>query len=327
LYSRQVFITDEVKDVVPDFLMLLHGVLDSPDIPLNVSRSYLQSDSNVKKISTHITKKVADKLQDMFKKDRPDFEKKWDDISIFVKYGMISDDKFYDRAKEFGLLKNTLKKYYTLEEYREYIKDMQTDKDKNVVYLYTNDPAKQHTFVETANKRAYDVLIMDGILDSHFINTLEPKLEKSQFKRVDSDTIDKLVPKDDKIESVLSKEETDKVKAIFEKAIDNKSMTVTVESLAPDQLPVVVTMSEWMRRMKDMAKTGGGGFGFMGAMPDNYAVGVNANHAVVQKILKAETEDQQKALAKQAYDLALLSQGMLSGSDLTEFIKRSVGLL
>jgi molecular chaperone HtpG len=327
LYSRQVFITDEVKDVVPDFLMLLHGVLDSPDIPLNVSRSYLQSDSNVKKISTHITKKVADKLQDMFRKDRPDFEKKWDDISIFVKYGMISDEKFYDRAKEFGLLKNTQKKYYTLEEYREYIKDMQTDKDKNVVYLYTNDPARQHSFVETANKRAYDVLIMDGILDSHFINALEPKLEKSQFKRVDSDTIDKLVPKDDKIESVLSKEETEKVKAIFEKAIDNKAMTVTVESLAPDQLPVVVTMSEWMRRMKDMAKTGGGGFGFMGAMPDNYAVGVNGNHAVVQKILKTENADEQKALAKQAYDLALLSQGMLSGADLTEFIKRSVTLL
>jgi molecular chaperone HtpG len=327
LYSRQVFITDEVKDVVPDFLMLLHGVLDSPDIPLNVSRSYLQSDSNVKKISTHITKKVADKLQDMFRKDRPDFEKKWDDISIFVKYGMISDEKFYDRAKEFGLLKNTQKKYYTLEEYREYIKDMQTDKDKNVVYLYTNDPARQHSFVETANKRAYDVLIMDGILDSHFINALEPKLEKSQFKRVDSDTIDKLVPKDDKIESVLSKEETEKVKAIFEKAIDNKAMTVTVESLAPDQLPVVVTMSEWMRRMKDMAKTGGGGFGFMGSMPDNYAVGVNGNHAVVQKILKTENADEQKALAKQAYDLALLSQGMLSGADLTEFIKRSVTLL
>jgi molecular chaperone HtpG len=328
LYSRQVFITDEVKDVVPDFLMLLHGVLDSPDIPLNVSRSYLQSDSNVKKISTHITKKVADKLQDMFKKDRPDFEKKWDDISIFVKYGMISDEKFYDRAKDFALLKNTLKKYYTLEEYREYIKDMQTDKDKNVVYLYTNDLAKQHSFVETANKRAYDVLIMEGVLDSHFINALEPKLDHAQFKRVDSDTIDKIIPKDEKIECVLSTEEQNKVKDIFEKAIDNKAMTVTVESIAPDQLPVVVTMSEWMRRMKDMAKTGGGGgFSFMGSMPDNYAVGVNGNHAVVQKILKAETEDQQKALAKQAYDLALLSQGMLSGADLTEFIKRSVGLL
>jgi molecular chaperone HtpG len=328
LYSRQVFITDEVKDVVPDFLMLLHGVLDSPDIPLNVSRSYLQSDSNVKKISSHITKKVADKLQEMFKKDRADFEKKWDDISIFVKYGMLSDEKFYDRSKEFALLKNTVKKYYTLEEYREYVKDMQTDKDKNLVYLYTNDAAKQHTFVEIANQRAYDVLVMDGVLDSHFINALEPKLDKVQFKRVDSDMIDKLIPKDDKIESVLSKDEQDKVKVIFEKAIDNQSMAISVESLAPDQLPVVVTMSEWMRRMKDMARTGGGGgFNFMGAMPDTFSVGVNGNHAVVQKILKAGSEDEQKSLAKQAYDLALLSQGMLSGADLTSFIKRSTDLL
>src|SRR5690349_15177005 len=327
LYSRQVFITDEVKDVVPDFLMLLHGVLDSPDIPLNVSRSYLQSDSNVKKISSHITKKVADKLQEMFKKDRADFEKKWDDISIFVKYGMISDEKFYDRSKEFSLLKNTKDKYYTLEEYREYIKDMQTDKDGNVVYLYTNDPARQHTFVEIANQRAYDVLVLNGVLDSHFINALEPKIDKAQFKRVDSDTIDKLVLKDDKVESVLSKEDQDKVKEIFEKAIDNKSMTVTVESLAPDQLPVSVTMSEWMRRMKDMAKTGGGAYGFMGSMPDNYSVGVNSNHSVVQKILKASTEEVQKSLAKQAYDLALLSQGMLTGPDLTSFIKRSTEIL
>jgi molecular chaperone HtpG len=327
LYSRQVFITDEVRDVVPDFLMLLHGVLDSPDIPLNVSRSYLQSDSNVKKISSHITKKVADKLQEMFRKDRADFEKKWDDISIFVKYGMVSDEKFYDRAKEFALLKNTVKKYYTLEEYRDYIKDMQTDKDKNLVYLYTNDQAKQHSFIETANKRAFDVVIMDGILDSHFINALEPKLEKAQFKRVDSDTIDKLIAKDEKIDSVLSKEDQDKVKEIFDKAINNKAMTVTVESMAPDHQPVVVTMSEWMRRMKDMAKTGGGGFGFMGTMPDNYSVSVNSNHAVVQKIVKAETEEAKTTLAKQAFDLALLSQGMLTGADLTGFIRRSTDLL
>lgn len=327
LYSRQVFITDEVKNVVPDFLMLLHGVLDSPDIPLNVSRSYLQSDSNVKKISTHITKKVADKLHDMCKKDRPDFEKKWDDISIFVKYGMISDEKFYDRAKEFGLLKSTLSKYYTLDEYRDYIKDMQTDKDKNLVYLYTNEAAKQHSFIETANKHAYDVVILDGILDAHFINALEPKLDKAQFKRVDSDTIDKLIPKDEKIESVLSKEDQDKVKDIFEKAIDNKAMTVTVESMSPDHQPVAVTMSEWMRRMKDMARTGGGGFSFMGAMPDNYSVSINSNHSVIQKIVKAETEDEKTTLAKQAYDLALLSQGMLTGADLTSFIRRSTELL
>ncbi len=327
LYSRQVFITDEVKDVVPDFLMLLHGVLDSPDIPLNVSRSYLQSDSNVKKISQHITKKVADKLQEMFKKDRPDFEKKWDDINIFVKYGMISDEKFYDRAKEFALLKTTQNRYYTLDEYRTYIKDMQTDKDGHLIHLYTSDPGKQHSFVETANRKAYDVLVLDGVLDPHFINTLEQKLDKSQFRRVDSDTIDKLIVKDEKVESVLSQEDQDKLKALFEKAINNAAMTVSVDSHAPDHLPVTVTMNEWSRRMKDMAKTGGGGmYGFMGNMPDQYSVSINSNHAMAQKIIAASDETHQLDLAKQAYDLALLSQGLLTGSDLTNFIRRSVEL-
>lgn len=327
LYSRQVFITDEVKDVVPDFLMLLHGVLDSPDIPLNVSRSYLQSDSNVKKISQHITKKVADKLQEMFKKDRSDFEKKWDDISIFVKYGMISDEKFYDRAREFGLLKNTLGKYYTTEEYRAYIKDLQTDKDGQVIHLYTSDAGKQHSFVEAANRKAYDVLVLDGVLDSHFINTLEQKLDKSQFRRVDSDTLDKLIVKDEKIESVLSQADQDKLKSVFETAINNTAMTVSIDSHAPDHFPVTVTMSEWARRMKDMAKTGGGGmYGFMGAMPDQYAVSVNSNHPMAQKILAAQDTARQTELAKQAYDLALLSQGMLTGADLTNFIRRSVEL-
>lgn len=327
LYSRQVFITDEVKDVVPDFLMLLHGVLDSPDIPLNVSRSYLQSDSNVKKISQHITKKVADKLQEMFRKDRPDFEKKWDDIAIFVKYGMISDDKFFDRSKEFGLLKNTDNKYFTLDEYKEHVKELQVDKEGTNVYLYTTDLGKQHAFIEAANQKSYDVLVMDTLIDSHFVNALEPKLEKVQFKRVDSETVDKLIPKEEKIESVLSKEEEEKLKAIFEKAVNNANMILAVESLAPDQMPVVVTMSEWMRRMKDMAKTGGGGgFGFMGNMPDSYNVSINGNHAITQKILKATSEDEQVQLAKQAYDLALLSQNLLTGADLTNFIKRSVKL-
>ena len=328
LYSRQVFITDEVKDVVPDFLMLLHGVLDSPDIPLNVSRSYLQSDSSVKKISQHITKKVADKLQDMFKKDRPDFEKKWDDINIFVKYGMISDEKFYDRAKEFALLKNTLSKYFTFDDYQTFTKDLQTDSEKNLVYLYTSDIGKQHGFIETANQKSYDVLILDGVLDSHFINTLEQKLEKTQFRRVDSDTIDKLIVKDEKVESVLSQEDQDKLKSVFEKAISNPTMNVSIDSLAPDQLPVTVTMSEWSRRMKEMARTGGGGgmYSFMGSMPDQFAVSINSNHPLAQKILKAEAETQQTDLAKQAYDLALLSQGMLTGADLTNFIKRSVEL-
>ena len=327
LYSRQVFITDEVKDVVPDFLMLLHGVLDSPDIPLNVSRSYLQSDSNVKKISQHITKKVADKLQEMFKKDRGDFEKKWDDINIFVKYGMISDEKFYDRAKEFSFFKSTQNKYYTFDEYRAYIKDLQTDKDGHIIHLYTSDPGKQHGFVEIANRKAYDVLVLDGVLDSHFINTLEQKLDKCQFRRVDSDTIDKLIVKDEKVESVMSQADQEKLKALFEKAINNPAMTVTVDSHAPDYLPVTVTMSEWSRRMKDMAKTGGGGmYGFMGSMPDQYAVSVNSNHAIAQKIVSATDEPHQLELAKQAFDLALLSQGLLTGADLTNFIKRSVEL-
>lgn len=324
LYSRQVFITDEVKDVVPDFLMLLHGVLDSPDIPLNVSRSYLQSDANVKKISQHITKKVADKLQDLFKKDRKDFEKKWDDINIFVKYGIISDEKFYDRAKDFSLFKNVDSQYFTFDEYKEKVKPNQTDKEKQLVYLYASDAGKQHSFIEAAKNKAYDVLLMDGILDNHFINTLEQKLEKTQIKRVDSDTADKLIDKDEKTESVLSNDEKEQVKGIFEKAINNTNMTVAVEAMATDDLPVVITMSEFMRRMKDMAKMGGGGYAFMGSMPDSYAVTVNGNHNIVQKILKAETEEQKTKLAKQAYDLALLSQNMLTGADLTNFIKRSV---
>lgn len=327
LYSRQVFITDEVKDVVPDFLMLLHGVLDSPDIPLNVSRSYLQSDSSVKKISQHITKKVADRLSEMFKKDRKEFEKKWDDINIFVKYGMISDEKFYEKAKDFALLKNVNTEYYTLDEYKDKVKDHQTDKDKQTIYLYASDAGKQDTYIQMAKAKSYDVMLMDGVLDSHFISNLEQKLENTQLKRVDSDTMDKLIAKDEKIDSVLTKEEEELIKGIFEKAINNKTMTLAVESMSPADLPVTVTMSEWMRRMKDMAKTGGGGMPFMGSMPDSYNVAVNANHNVIQKVLKAETEEQKIKLAKQAYDLALLSQNMLTGADLTSFIKRSVELV
>jgi molecular chaperone HtpG len=327
LYSRQVFITDEVKDVVPDFLMLLHGVLDSPDIPLNVSRSYLQSDASVKKISQHITKKVADKLGELFKKDRKEFEKKWDDISIFVKYGIISDEKFYEKAKDFVLLKNVDAQYFTLDEYKEKVSATQTDKDKQLVYVYTTDSAKQDSFIQAAKTKGYDVLLMEGVLDSHFISNLEQKLEKTQIKRVDSETLDKLIATDEKIDSVLSKEEEELVKTIFEKAVNNKNMILAVESMAPSDLPVLVTMSEWMRRMKDMAKTGGGGYAFMGSMPDSYNVTVNANHGIVQKILKAENEDQKVKLAKQAYDLALLSQNLLTGADLTSFIKRSVELV
>ena len=326
LYSRQVFITDEVKDVVPDFLMLLHGVLDSPDIPLNVSRSYLQSDSNVKKISQHITKKVADKLQEMFKRDRAGFETKWNDISIFVKYGMISDEKFYEKAKDFVLLKNTEGKFFTLDEYKEKAAPIQTDKDKQLIYLYASDADKQDAFIQAAKNKSYDVLLMDGVLDSHFISNLEQKLEKTQLKRVDSDTLDKLIPTDNKVESVLSKDEEESVKGIFEKAINDKNKSLAIESLSPDDLPVIITMGEWMRRMKDMAKTGGGN-GFYGSLPDQYNVAINANHSIIQKIIKADLEEQKIKLAKQAYDLALLSQNLLTGADLTGFIKRSVDLV
>ena len=326
LYSRQVFITDEVKNVVPDFLMLLHGVIDSPDIPLNVSRSYLQSDSNVKKISQHISKKVADKLQELFKKDRADFEKKWDDISIFVKYGIIADEKFYDRAKDFALLKNVDGQYFTFEEYKNKVSATQTDKDKSLVYLYANDAEKQDSFIQSAKDKGYDVLLMDGVLDNHFVNVLEQKFEKTRVKRVDSETTDKLIDQDVKMESVLGKDDQDKVKSIFEKAINNKDMVVSVESLSPNELPVVITISEWMRRMKDMAKMGGN-MGFMGTMPDSYNVAINSNHPVIQRVLKAEAEDQQLKLAKQAFDLGLLSQNMLKGPDLTNFIKRSIDLV
>jgi molecular chaperone HtpG len=328
LFSRQVFITDEVKDIVPEFLMLLHGVIDSPDIPLNVSRSFLQADSNVKKINAHISKKVADKLSELFKKDRKAYEEKWKDIGLFVKYGMLSEEKFYEKAKEFALLPNTSNEYFTLEEYKTKVETLQKDKNDTLVYLYTNNPAKQDAFIQSAKNKSYDVLQMDSPIDSHFIGQLEHKLEKTSWKRVDADVIDKLIDKGDAIAHVLSEDETNKVKQVFEKAINKPAMMVEIESLSPEELPVSVTMNEFMRRMKDMAALGGGGpMNFYGAMPDNYKVAINANHKLVSRILKAETEEQQTKLAKQAYDLALLSQGMLTGSDLTEFLKRSVDMI
>ncbi|MDW3212090.1 MAG: molecular chaperone HtpG [Reichenbachiella sp.] len=326
LYSRQVFITDEVKDVVPEFLMLLHGVIDSPDIPLNVSRSFLQADGAVKKINTYITKKVADKLNELFKKDRKAFEDKWENIGLFVKYGMLSDEKFYDKAKDFALLENTEGECFTFDEYKEKTSALQKDKDDNLVYLYATNPAKQHAFIESVKNKSYDVLKFDGPLDSHFIGTLEHKLEKTQLKRVDAETADKLIDKDEKVESVLSDKEKETAKELFEKAIDDKNSTVNVESLAADEMPVIVTMPEFMRRMKDMQKQGGGGMMMMGDMPDQYTVAVNANHPLVSKILKAKKAENKEQLARQAYDLALLSQGLLEGSALTSFIKRSVAI-
>lgn len=326
LFSRQVFITDEVKDIVPDFLMLLHGVIDSPDIPLNVSRSFLQADGNVKKINSHISKKVADKLAELFKNDRKNYEEKWADIGLFVKYGMISEEKFYDRAKDFALLGNTKGELYTLNEYKDKITPNQTDKDGKLVYIYTNDPAKQDSFIQSANRKGYDVLQMNSPIDSHFVNTLERKLDKTSLKRVDADVVDKLIAKDEKIESVLTESETQDVKTIFEQAISKPNMTVKVEALGPDELPVTVTMDEFMRRMKDMAAMSGGNMGFYGNLPDSYNVSINSNHKLVSRILKAEGAEQGR-LAKQAFDLAMLSQGMLTGAELTEFVNRSVSLI
>lgn len=323
LYSRQVFITDEVKDIVPDFLQLLHGVIDSPDIPLNVSRSYLQADGNVKKINGYITRKVADKLSEIFKNDREGFEKKFDDIGLFVKYGIISDEKFYDKAKDFCLLKNVDGKYFTFEEYRDAVKENQTDKNDTQVWLYTTDEKKQDAFIESAKKRSYDVLSLTSVIDSHFINTLEQKVEKVQVKRVDADTLDKLIEKDITLESIISKDEEEKAQKLFEEVVSSKAGTVKIEAMPVDELPVVITFPEFMRRMTDMQASSGQRSMF-GDMPLMYTISVNANHPVLGRILQTESEDEQKTLAKQVYDLALLSQGLLTGKDLTQFIQRTV---
>jgi molecular chaperone HtpG len=325
LFSRQVFITDEVKDIVPEFLMLLHGVIDSPDIPLNVSRSFLQADSNVKKINSYISRKVADRLQELFKKDRKAYEAKWNDIGLFVKFGAISDEKFYEKAKDFLLLTNTNNEHYTLEEYKDKVKDFQTDKDGNLVYLYSFDAERQHSYVQAANKRDYDVLLMNSPIDTHFIHHLEMKLEKTALKRVDADVLDKLIVKEDVGKHSLSEDEIKKLKGIFDKAISNPNMKVEIENQSAEAMPVTITMEEWMRRMKDMSKLGGG-MNFYGSMPDSYKVSVNANHKLISKILHAE-EGKQAEMAKQAFDLALLAQGMLKGADLTAFVERSVEII
>jgi molecular chaperone HtpG len=325
LYSRQVFITDEVKDIVPEFLMLLHGVIDSPDIPLNVSRSYLQADGNVKKINSYITKKVADRLQELFKAGREDFEKKWEGIGLFVKYGMISEEKFYDKAKKFALLTNVEGKHFTFEEYEAHVAGTQTDKNETKVFLYTTDPAKQDSFVQSAKKRGYDVLLMNGLLDNHFIGALERNLEKVSLKRVDADVAEKLIDKGEEVASVLSKEQEEDVTGIFKKAIGDEHASVKVEAMAADELPVAITLPEFMRRMQEMAHMQG--MGGMSGLPGMQTVSVNGNHPFIGKILAESDEAQRLRLAQQAYDLALLSQGMLSGAKLTAFIQRSVTLL
>lgn len=326
LFSRQVFITDDVKDIVPEFLMLLQGVIDSPDIPLNVSRSFLQADSNVKKISTYITRKVADKLAELFKNDRKSYEEKWSDIGVFVKYGAISEPKFWERAKDFILLQNTLKEFYTLTEYRDKVSPHQTDKDENVIYLYTPSPDRQDSYIQAAAKKDYDVLLFDGPLDNHFVSFLERELEKTQIKRVDADVIEKLIDKGETIESSLSEEQTKQLETIYKDAINKPGMEVTIENLSAEAMPVTVTMDEFMRRMKDMAAMGGG-MSFYGTMPDKYKVAVNANNPLAIKILGETNTDTQKALAQQAVDLALLAQGLLTGPELTAFVERSAKMI
>ncbi|MBC8047108.1 MAG: molecular chaperone HtpG [Fimbriimonadaceae bacterium] len=324
LYSNQVFVTDEVKEIVPEWLTLLHGVIDSPDIPLNVSRSYLQSDQNVKKINNYITKKVAEKLEELFKKDRAEFEQKWENINVIVKYGMLSDDKFYDKASAFCLLQNTDKKYFTFEEYKEHIKINQTDKSKQIIALYTNNTIDHHVYVDAAKNRGYDVLEVDNVIDNHFISFIEQKLSGVQFKRVDADTIDKLIDKDEKIESVLSEAEQNSVKELFEKIIDQNAGTVVLNAQSPDDNPISVTKPEFMRRMKEMSYSNG--MDFAGMMPEQYNIVINTNHPAINKLLKLEDEEKENAV-KQLHDLALLSQGMLKGNDLTAFVKRSFGMV
>ena len=325
LYSNQVFITDSVEQIVPEFLTLLHGVIDSPDIPLNVSRSYLQADGNVKKIASHITKKVADKLKSMFNEDRKDFESKWDALKVFVEYGMLTEDKFYDKANKFAMFKNVKGEYATIEEYQAKIKDFQTDKDGKLVVLYANSKEAHHQFISAAEDRGYDVVLFDSPLTPHYIAKLEQKLENVTFVRVDSDTIDNLIKKDIEIPSKLSDEEKETLKPIFEGVIAKDKFTVQMETMSETDAPVVITQPEFMRRMQEQQRMGGGGM-MMGAFPEMFNFVVNVNHPVVGAIL-AKEGDAKAESAKQLADLALLSQGMLKGEKLTKFISRSVELM
>ncbi|MDG1913458.1 MAG: molecular chaperone HtpG [Crocinitomix sp.] len=326
LYSNQVFITDSVEEIVPEFLTLLHGVIDSPDIPLNVSRSYLQADGNVKKIASHITKKVADKLNGMFKNDRADFESKWDSLKVFVEYGMLTDDKFYTKAEKFTLVKNTKDEYATLEEYQEKIRPIQTDKDGKLVVLYANNKDAHHQFITAAEERGYDVLLMDSPLTPHYISQLESKLENVTFARVDADTLDNLIKQDIEIPSKLSEEEKEKLKPIFEEVVNKEKFTVQFENMSETEAPIVITQPEFMRRMQEQQRMGGGGMNMFGSFPEMYNLTVNTNHPTVGSILKKQKGNKQK-VAKQLTDLAMLSQGMLTGADLTTFINRSVELI
>jgi molecular chaperone HtpG len=328
LYSNQVFVTDEVKDIVPEFLMLLHGVIDSPDIPLNVSRSYLQGDPNVRKINSHITKKVADKLDEIFRNDRKGFEEKWDSLGLFVKYGMMTDDKFMDKANNFHIFKDaSAESFYTLSEYRTAAEGLQTNKDGKLVILYTTNPVQQDAYIQAATNRGFKVVIMDTLVDAGFINGVESKWDNVSFTRVDADITDNLIDKQESTDSVLSTEETEQLKKMFDFQISNVNISVEVKGMGTDIAPVVATRPEFMRRMKDMATMSGPGASFYASMPDEVNLTVNGNHPVIQTILQEANVDRQQKMVRNLADLALLAQGMLKGNDLTVFINRNVELM
>ncbi len=338
LYSNQVFVTDEVKDIVPEFLMLLHGVIDSPDIPLNVSRSYLQGDPNVKKINNHITKKVADKLEEIFKNERTEFENKWESLGLFVKYGMMTDDKFLEKANKFMIFQaspdpskggeaETPNVFYTLDEYKNKVESVQKNKDGKTVIIYTTDDVQQHSYIKAAQEKGYTVVRLETIVDSAFVNNMEMKWSDVSFVRVDSDIADNLVDKTEAADSVLNKDEAEKLKELFTITAKDLHLTVEVKGLSENVAPVIATRPEFMRRMKDMGAMGGGMMNFYGQMPDEVTLTVNGNHKIYQSILKEADTDKQQKQVRNLADLALLSQGLLKGSELTDFINRSVELL
>ncbi len=342
LYSNQVFVTDEVKDIVPEFLMLLHGVIDSPDIPLNVSRSYLQGDPNVKKINAYITKKVADKLEEIFNKERKSFEEKWESTGLFVKYGMMTDDKFLEKANKFNIFEaslnpsnggttealTSLKKFYTLEEYKKETESLQKNKDGKLVMLYTTDPVQQDSYIQAAASKGYKVVKLETIVDAAFINNMEMKWSDVQFVRVDADITENLIDKNENTESVLNKDEETKLKELFDVKIPELHVTVEVKGLSQESAPVIATRPEFMRRMKDMSMNGGGGMGsFYGNMPEEVTLTVNGNHPIYQNILKDDNKEHQDKQVRNLADLALLSQGLLKGNELTNFINRSVDMM
>ena len=326
LYCNQMFVTEHVDNIVPDFLTLLHGVIDSPDIPLNVSRSYLQSDANVKKISTYITKKVADRLEDIFKTEREQYEQKWDNIKLFIEYGMLSDEKFCERALKFALLKNTDSKFFSLEDYRKAIEPAQTDKDGNVVYLYATNAEEQYSYIEAAKNQGYDTLLMDCELDSHFVNLLESKIEKTRFARVDSDSVDKLIVKQEEVKPEMSEDDKKSLDELFKAVLpQGNEYTVEARNLGENAQPLLITQSEFMRRYREMS-TMGGGMNFYSSIPVSYNIIVNMQNPLIQKIWDSRAE-QDKSLLHQVVDLALLSNGMLKGKALSEFVQRSVQML